>query len=66
MLDSYRLTVAANVLAVPAVTIPASMSQTGTPIGVQLLGPRFGDATLLEAARRIEEKIPPITPIDPH
>ena len=65
MLDSYGLTLAANVLAAPAVTVPSSKSRSGAPIGVQLLGPRFSDATLLEAARFIEEKIAPITPIDP-
>jgi Asp-tRNA(Asn)/Glu-tRNA(Gln) amidotransferase A subunit family amidase len=36
---------------VPAVTLPLMRGANGLPIGVQLVGPRYGDARLLRTAR---------------
>jgi len=35
----------------PAVSVPLLQSANGLPIGVQLVGPRDGDARLLRTAR---------------
>jgi Asp-tRNA(Asn)/Glu-tRNA(Gln) amidotransferase A subunit family amidase len=47
--------VIANVLGLPAVTIPISVSSAGVPIGVQLMGRPFEDEMLLEIAIRLEQ-----------
>jgi amidase len=57
--------VIANVLGVPAVTVPMSVSAAGLPIGIQLLGRPFEDELLLETAIRLEEGRGPFTPCRP-
>jgi amidase len=47
--------VLANVLGLPAVTIPIARSQAGLPIGIQLVGRPYDDELLLELAVRLEE-----------
>jgi amidase len=47
--------VVANVLGLPAVTIPMAVSSLGVPIGVQLMGRPFEDEMLLEIAIRLEQ-----------
>ncbi|HKA02638.1 MAG TPA: amidase [Candidatus Solibacter sp.] len=47
--------VVANVLGLPAVTIPMVLSSEGLPIGVQLVGRPYEDELLLELAIRLEE-----------
>ena len=47
--------VVANVLGLPAVTIPMAVSSAGVPIGVQLMGRPFEDEILLEIAIRLEQ-----------
>ncbi len=42
-------TIPANLAGIPAVSIPGGFSE-GMPVGVQLMGPRFGDARVLAAA----------------
>ncbi len=39
---------------VPAITLPSGLSEDGLPLGIQLLGERFAEATLLGAAGWIE------------
>jgi Asp-tRNA(Asn)/Glu-tRNA(Gln) amidotransferase A subunit family amidase len=41
----------------PAVTLPLLQSADGLPIGVQLVGPRYGDARLLRTARWLAAKM---------
>jgi aspartyl-tRNA(Asn)/glutamyl-tRNA(Gln) amidotransferase subunit A len=38
----------------PACTIPCGLTRDGLPIGLQLVGPMFGDAVVLRAARAYE------------
>ena len=47
--------VLANVLGLPALTIPMALSSEGLPIGVQLVGRPYEDELLLELAIRLEE-----------
>ena len=47
--------VLANVLGLPAVTLPIATSSDGLPIGVQLMGRPYEDELLLEIAVRLEE-----------
>jgi Asp-tRNA(Asn)/Glu-tRNA(Gln) amidotransferase A subunit family amidase len=42
----------------PAVSVPAGMTPTGHPVGVQLIGRRFAENTLLRACRYIERSRP--------
>jgi Asp-tRNA(Asn)/Glu-tRNA(Gln) amidotransferase A subunit family amidase len=41
----------------PCVTLPAGTGHKGLPLGVQLIGPRFGDEALLDAAAWVEARI---------
>ena len=47
--------VVANVLGLPAVTVPIGLSREGLPIGVQLMGRPFEDELLLDLAVRLEQ-----------
>jgi len=44
-----------NLLGLPAVVIPFSVSQQGLPIGVQLIGRPWEEETILDVAVRLEE-----------
>lgn len=52
------------VLGFPAMSVPTGVA-SGLPTGVQLLGRRFDEETLLEAATVIETRAGTFTPIDP-
>ena len=41
----------------PCVTLPAGSGSKGLPLGVQLVGPRFGDEALLDAAAWVEARL---------
>lgn len=47
-----------NLTGQPAISVPAGRSSTGLPIGLQLVGPRHGDAALLSAAAAFERLKP--------
>jgi amidase len=53
----FRLTVATACLGLPAVSVPAGLDARGLPVGVQLIGPRWGERTLLAAAEAIEMRL---------
>jgi aspartyl-tRNA(Asn)/glutamyl-tRNA(Gln) amidotransferase subunit A len=42
----------------PACTLPCGLTSGGLPIGLQLVGPMFGDALVLRAARALESVMP--------
>jgi aspartyl-tRNA(Asn)/glutamyl-tRNA(Gln) amidotransferase subunit A len=50
------MTVPTSLAGLPAISIPAGVSESGLPIGVQLMGPRQSDAKLLALARFMEDK----------
>jgi aspartyl-tRNA(Asn)/glutamyl-tRNA(Gln) amidotransferase subunit A len=39
----------------PGISVPAGLSSQGTPLGLQLIGPPFHEATLFRAAQVIED-----------
>ncbi len=41
----------------PCVTLPAGSGRNGLPLGIQLVGPRFGDEGLLDAAAWVEARL---------
>ena len=41
----------------PAVNVPLMQGANGLPLGVQLVGPRHGDARLLRTARRLVSEL---------
>ena len=43
-------TVSANLVGVPAISVPCGFSPDRLPLGLQLTGPMFDEATLLRAA----------------
>jgi amidase len=47
----------ATVWGLPATAIPVGLTDDGLPVGVQLIGPRDGDARTLALARAIEERL---------
>ena len=51
-------TIAANLAGIPAISVPAGTvnydGDTNLPVGVQLLGPHFGEAKLLQIAKAVE------------
>lgn len=49
-------TVPVNICGLPAVSVPCGFDKNSMPIGMQLIGSRFSEATLLRAAYRYEEK----------
>ncbi|WP_013629840.1 Asp-tRNA(Asn)/Glu-tRNA(Gln) amidotransferase subunit GatA [Rubinisphaera brasiliensis] len=59
-------TIGANLAGIPAISLPAGMTDSGLPLGVQLLGPVLGEEKLLRAARMFElaqpwhEQLPPL------
>lgn len=47
------MTVPASLAGLPAISVPAGVTDTGLPVGVQLIGPRTSDATLLAIAKGV-------------
>ena len=47
-----------NLTQQPAITVPCGLSSEGLPIGLQIVGPAFGDALVLRAARAYETRHP--------
>ncbi len=47
-----------NLTQQPACSIPCGLTSAGLPIGLQIVGPMFGDALVLRAARAFESVMP--------
>jgi aspartyl-tRNA(Asn)/glutamyl-tRNA(Gln) amidotransferase subunit A len=48
-------TVTVNMAGLPGISVPAGLSSEGTPLGLQLIGKPFDEATLFRAAKAIED-----------
>ena len=51
-------TVPVNIAGLPAVSVPCGFNQKGMPIGMQLIGRSFSEATVLNAAFRYQQAAP--------
>ncbi len=51
-----------NLTQQPAITVPCGLTRDGLPMGMQLVGPMFGDAQVLRAARAYESTRPTLRP----
>jgi aspartyl-tRNA(Asn)/glutamyl-tRNA(Gln) amidotransferase subunit A len=48
-------TITASLVGLPAISVPAGFSREGLPIGVQILGDHFAEATVLRLAHAFEQ-----------
>jgi len=63
-LELMRPVLPANLLGTPAAVVPAGMAE-GLPVGVQVMGGRYTELRCLAVAEAIEQRLGPLTPIDP-
>ena len=49
-------TVSVNIAGLPALVLPCGRDEQQLPIGMQLIGPRFGEQTILNAALAYEQQ----------
>ena len=49
-------TISANLAGIPGISLPCGFTKAGLPIGLQLLGPAFGEEKLLRIARMYERE----------
>ena len=61
---AMRMVVPVNILGLPACAVPVGCDD-GLPQGVQLIGARFREDVLLDAAQALENSAPILTPIQP-
>jgi aspartyl-tRNA(Asn)/glutamyl-tRNA(Gln) amidotransferase subunit A len=54
-----------NLTQQPAASVPAGLTTEGLPVGLQIIGAKFADATVLRAARAFEQARPFARPKDP-
>ena len=47
-------TVPASLAGLPAISVPSGLTGSGLPLGIQVLGPRFGEEVVFAAARALE------------
>ena len=61
------MTYAITITACPAISVPCGFTRTGLPVGLQIVGPPRGEASLLGAAALFEEMhgLASRVPIDP-
>jgi amidase len=63
-LELMRPVLPANLLGTPAAVVPAGMAE-GLPVGVQVMGGKYTELRCLAVAEAIEQRLGPLTPIDP-
>jgi aspartyl-tRNA(Asn)/glutamyl-tRNA(Gln) amidotransferase subunit A len=50
-----RNTLPFNVFGIPAISVPCGFNRVGLPIGLQIIGPRLGEARVLALAHAYEQ-----------
>jgi amidase len=63
-IHGMRMAIAINALGLPAVAVPVGVAD-GLPQVVQIIGPRYREDLVLDAAAALENALGVITPIDP-
>jgi amidase len=68
--DWIYITYAITLTGCPAISVPCGFTESGLPVGLQLVGRPFGEAELLRHAAKFEEiaglgKLTPLVPRDP-
>ncbi len=63
-LELMRPVLPANLMGTPAAVVPAGMAD-GLPVGVQIMGGKYTELRCLAVAEAIEQRLGPLTPIDP-
>ena len=58
-----QFTVLANLTGLPALSIPFGPDTNGMPLGLQFMGPSFGEAALFEITGRLQALVPNIQPL---
>ena len=53
--DIYTVNI--NLAGLPAISMPCGISNTGLPIGLQIIGPHFGEEKLFKAAYALEQEL---------
>ncbi|MGE4647835.1 MAG: amidase family protein [Arenicellales bacterium] len=66
-IDWIAITFAITMTSCPALSLPVGFTETGLPVGLQVIGPPRGEAALLAACHRMEEALGLASqvPIDP-
>ena len=66
-IDWIAITFAITMTSCPALSLPVGFTETGLPVGLQVIGPPRGEAALLAACHRMEEALDLASqvPIDP-
>ncbi|MBO8126256.1 MAG: Asp-tRNA(Asn)/Glu-tRNA(Gln) amidotransferase subunit GatA [Firmicutes bacterium] len=52
---SDMFTLPANMAAIPAISVPCGYTEAGLPVGFQIMGPAFGEGTILHVAYAVEK-----------
>lgn len=55
----------ANLTWQPVTSLPCALTSAGLPVGIQVMGRRYGDASVLSAAATIERALPSLRPPAP-
>ena len=68
--DWIYITYAITLTGCPAISVPAAFTDSGLPVGIQLVGRPYGEAELLSYAAQLEEilalgRMTPMMPMDP-
>ena len=56
--DWFLLTYAITITGLPAISVPCGWTSEGFPVGLQIVGRRLGEATVLRAAAAFEALCP--------
>jgi aspartyl-tRNA(Asn)/glutamyl-tRNA(Gln) amidotransferase subunit A len=50
-------TVSVNLAGLPAISIPIVLARNSLPMGLQIIGPQFGDPHVFRVAKAIEDRV---------
>ena len=56
--EGVLLTYALTITTLPVMSVPAGWTETGLPVGLQIIGKRFGEGMVLKAAANLEKAAP--------